>query len=166
MQGERFRMILVLLGTQRLSFARLLAALDESIDKGLIADAVTVQRGHTEYVSAHMHMIDFIQKDEFQRFVEQADLIITHGGVGSILAGVKAGKKVIAVPREKVHGEHVNDHQAQIIEAFDAQGYIKGVFDMRSLEQAILSIGDFTPKPYVSNTAHMIEIIAEFIDAD
>jgi UDP-N-acetylglucosamine transferase subunit ALG13 len=158
-------MILVLLGTQPHGFPRLLAAVDELIEKGLIREQVIAQRGHTRYASDNMELIDFIPKDEFSRLIERADVVVTHGGVGSILNCVKSGKKVIAVPREKAYGEHVNDHQAQIVKAFDDKGHIMGVFDVGELGRALSSVGDFRPEPYVSNTEQVIKLIADFIDA-
>ena len=58
--------------------------------------------------------------------MSKASFIITHGGVGSIISSLKLNKKVIAVPRLSKYNEHVNDHQLQIIEDFDKQGYIIG----------------------------------------
>ena len=37
-------------------------------------------------------------------------------------------KKVIAVPRLHEYGEHVNDHQKEIIEKFNKSGCKKGLF--------------------------------------
>ena len=47
-------------------------------------------------------------------------------------------KKVIAVPRLEKYGEHVNDHQLQIIENFDKEHplqfiYIKNKDDSRTM---------------------------------
>ncbi|MDR2156165.1 MAG: beta(1,3)galactosyltransferase EpsH [Clostridiales Family XIII bacterium] len=158
-------MILVLLGTQPLGFPRLLAAVDELIGKGVISDPVIAQCGHTKYASDRMRTLDFLPNEEFRRLVGRADAVVTHGGVGSILNCVKAGKKVIAAPRMKRCGEHVNDHQVQIVRAFHDKGYIKGVFDMRDLEPALSGLADFVPKPYVSNTERVMKIVADFIDA-
>jgi UDP-N-acetylglucosamine transferase subunit ALG13 len=159
-------MILALLGTQPQGFPRLLAAIDDLMGKGVITEPVIAQCGHTKYLSNRegMELIDFIPRDEFRRIIDRADLIITHGGVGSILNCVKAGKKVIAVPRNRARGEHVNDHQSQIVEAFDALGYVKGVSDVWQLEEALQSVGSFKPAPYKSNTDRFIEIVAGFID--
>lgn len=73
------------------------------------------------------------------------------------------GKKVIAVPRYKKYNEHVNDHQLQIIQTFDGQGFIKGIKDVSELEEAIKEILEFEPEKFVSNTQNVINIIDEFI---
>ena len=51
--------------------------------------------------------------------MEKANIVITHGGTGAIIGAVKKGKKVIAVPRLAKYGEHVDDHQLQLIKKFD-----------------------------------------------
>lgn len=57
--------------------------------------------------------------DEFSNEMEKANIVITHGGTGAIIGAVKKGKKVIAVPRRAKYGEHVDDHQLQLIKQFD-----------------------------------------------
>ena len=111
-------MILVLLGTQNNSFHRLLEEVQKCIDEGTINDKVVLQAGFTKFVSDDMEIFNLIEKNKFNELIEQANIIITHGGVGSIVTAVKLGKKVIAVPRLRKYGEHVNDHQIQIVETF------------------------------------------------
>ena len=130
-------MILVLLGTQNNSFHRLLEEIEKNIDAGNITDRVIVQAGFTKYESNKMEIFDMIPQEELDKLIKEADLVITHGGVGSIMAAVKQGKKVIAVPRLKKYGEHVNDHQLEIIETFKKQGIIIGINDVTELAQAL-----------------------------
>lgn len=157
-------MILVLLGTQDNSFTRLLEEIDNCITLGIISDKVLVQSGYTKYNSKNMEIIDFVPLVEFENLINNADLIITHGGVGSIINSIKLGKKVIAVPRLKEYNEHVNDHQIQIVESFDKQGFIKGIFDLSTLPEVLKQIDSFIPNTYVSNTENILKIVSEYID--
>ncbi len=120
-------MILVLLGTQNNNFNRLLNAIQENIDNGVIDDEVVVQAGFTKFDSKDMKIFSMIDKEKFSKLQDEADLIITHGGVGSIISSLEKGKKVIVVPSLKQYGEHVNDHQIQIAERFKSLGYVKSV---------------------------------------
>ena len=131
-------MILVTLGTQDKSFHRLLEEIDRLIQKKVIQDRVVVQAGDTKFESKRMEIFDLLPMDEFESYMEEADLVITHGGIGSILTALKYGKKVIAVPRLSKYKEHTNDHQLQIIQTFDSQGFIKGIKDVSELEEALL----------------------------
>ena len=157
-------MILVMLGTQNNSFHRLLEEIDRLIERGKINDEVIVQAGYTKYESQNMKVIDFVSNDEIEKFEQQADYIITHGGVGSIIGSIEKGKKVIAVPRLKQYGEHVNDHQLDIVESFDKLGYIIGITDVSQLEEALQRVKVFEPKKYIQNTGNIIKIVENFID--
>ena len=157
-------MILVMLGTQNNSFHRLLEEIDRLIEIGKINDEVIVQAGYTKYKSQNMKIVDFVSNDEIEKLEQQADCIITHGGVGSIIGSIEIGKKVIAVPRLKQYGEHVNDHQLDIIESFDKLGYIIGITDVSQLEEALQRVKGFKPKKYIQNTGNIIKIVENFID--
>lgn len=157
-------MILVTLGTQDKPFKRLLEKIQELIDKKIIQDKVIVQAGFTNFTSKDMTIFDLIPIDEFDSLIENCSLLITHGGVGSIITGLNKNKKVIAIPRLAKYGEHVNDHQIQIIENFNQSGYIIGIKDVEYLEDALHKIPKFKPKKYKSNRDHMMQIITDIID--
>lgn len=157
-------MILVMLGTQNNSFHRLLEEIDKLINEGLIKEDVVVQAGYTKYESTNMKIFDFISSDELDKLEQQADCIITHGGVGSIISSIEKDKKVIAVPRLKQYGEHVNDHQLDIVQSFDKLGYIIGITDISQLGDALQQIETFEPKKYIQNTGKIISIVQDFID--
>ena len=157
-------MILVLLGTQNNSFHRLLEEINRLIENGVIKEEVIVQAGYTQYTSENMKILGLIAKEELEELQNKADLIITHGGVGSILLSITKDKKVIAVPRFHQYGEHVNDHQKQIVELFNEKGYIIGVDGVEGLEQAIKQIGNFEPQKYQQNHDKMLKIIEDFIE--
>lgn len=157
-------MILVLLGTQNNSFERLLNKINECIEKNIITDHVIVQAGHTKFTSNKMEIFDFIPLAKMNTLLNEADLIITHGGVGSITSALKLGKKVIAVSRSKEFNEHVNNHQIQIIDAFDANGYLKGTHNVDDIEEILKNISSFKPTKFISNTGNILNIVSEFID--
>ena len=157
-------MILVLLGTQDNSFHRLLDKIQELIDKKVIKEEVVVQAGRTKYQSKDMKIFSLVSQDKLRDLTEKADMVITHGGVGSIVMSLKMGKKVIAVPRLSAFGEHVNDHQIQIVDSFNKQGFLIGVIELDDLEKALEKAKTFKPKKFVSQTDNMIKIIEDFID--
>lgn len=157
-------MILVTLGTQDKSFKRLLEKIDEEIKKGHIKDEVIVQAGHTKYESTNMKIFDFIDRDEFSNLIKKCDILLTHGGVGSILTGLSNNKKVIATPRLARFQEHINDHQLEIIKNFGEKGYVIPLINLDDLSKSLKAAKKFVPNNYESNTKNMIKIIADFID--
>lgn len=157
-------MILVMLGTQKNSFYRLLEEIQKCIDKKVINEEVVVQAGSTKFKSKDMKIFDLISTRKLNKLIKESNYVITHGGVGSIVTCLKMGKKVIAVPRFHKYEEHVNDHQLQIIQTFDGQGFIKGISQVSDLESAIKNINNFEPAKFMSNTNNIIKIIENFID--
>lgn len=157
-------MILITLGTQDKSFARLLKAVDKAKDEGKIKDDIVVQAGYTKYKSKNMKVFDFVTVDKFDKLIEECDILITHGGVGSIIAGLNAKKKVIAAARLKKYGEHHNDHQKQIIKKFVKDGYIVELKNFNKVDEAIKEVKKLKYKKYKSNTENMIKLIEYFID--
>lgn len=157
-------MILVTLGTQDKKFTRLLEAIQKQIDKGNIKDKVIVQAGCTKYESKDMEILDLIPYDKFEEYIKKCSILITHGGVGSIITGLKNNKIVIAAPRLAKYKEHTNDHQTQIVDNFSKSGYILALNDFDKLDKVLNEAKKFKPKKYQSNTKNMINLISNYID--
>lgn len=157
-------MIFVILGTQNIQFNRILIELDRLVEIGVIEDAIFAQTGYSTYIPMHYDFSAFVDMQQFQEYIEKASLIISHGGAGSLIASVKSGKKVIGIPRLKRYGEHVNDHQVELIEQFTSQGYILSVTEMSELEEDLILIEGFVPVPYISSNSKILNILETFLD--
>lgn len=159
-------MILVTLGTQDKSFERLLKALDKAVAKGKIKEKIIVQAGCTEYKSKNMEIFDLTSPEELDKLVKKCSLLITHGGVGSILTGIKYNKPIIAAARLSEYREHTNNHQKQIIKEFVKSGYILELEDFDNLDKLIKQAKKFKPKEFKSNTNKFIKNIENYIEDD
>lgn len=82
------------------------------------------QIGTSTYIPKHYEFKRFVTQEEFQTYMENADIIVCHGASGSIMKALNLGKKVIAVTRLEKYGEHINDHQIQNNVAFSNNGYV------------------------------------------
>ena len=159
-------MILITLGTQDKPFYRLLEAVQKQIDNKIIKDKVIVQAGiSSDFKSENMEIFDLIPMDEFDKLISECDILITHGGVGSIISGIKNNKKVIAAARLEKYGEHVNDHQLQIIENFADAGYILSLDNFDELDKVLENIKKFKPNKFKSNTDKFTKLIKKEIDS-
>ena len=157
-------MTLVILGTQDKSFDRLLRMVEKEIKNNNLKGEVIVQAGQTKFKSKYMEIFDLIPITKFNKLIKEADLVITHGGVGSIIQALKHNKKVIAVPRLARYKEHENDHQLQIVEEFTKNGYILSAKNTKELNKALEDVNKFEPKKYKSNNNKMVKLIENFID--
>lgn len=157
-------MIFVTLGSQKFQFDRLLRKLDELIESGVITQPVFAQTGHSDYTPKHFEAAAFLDREAFAANMAKADLIITHAGTGAIIGGVKAGKKVIAVPRLSQYGEHVDDHQLQIVEQFAQMDLIQPCYHTEDLPQALEQAKNRDFLPYISNTEKILSDIETYLE--
>ena len=111
-----------------------------------------------------MEIFDLIDREKFSELISKCDILITHGGVGSIITGLQNNKKVIVAPRLAKYDEHMNDHQIQITDNFSKAGYILPLYECDDLGEVLKKVKNFTPKKFKSNTEHMIKIISDYID--
>ena len=159
-------MIFVILGTQDKKFPRLLEEIQKKIDEGKInkKEEIIVQAGSTKFESKDMKIMDYIPVKEFEELIDKADLIICHAGVGTILTALKKGKKIIAAARLKKYGEHVNDHQLQILDNFTTEGYILALEDFDKIDILIKQARNFTPAKFKSNKKFFLKELEREID--
>lgn len=158
-------MIFVTLGSQKFPFDRLLRKLDQLIDSGILTEEVVAQTGYSTYEPRNFQAIPFLDRETFADYMQKTDMVITHAGTGAIIGGVKAGKKVIAVPRLPQYGEHVDDHQLQIVSQFGEMGLIQPCYEVEALEVAIGTARETQYLPYVSNTACLLGDIQDYLES-
>ncbi|MBQ9514336.1 MAG: beta(1,3)galactosyltransferase EpsH [Clostridia bacterium] len=156
-------MIFITLGSQKFQFNRLLKKVDELIENGTINEEVFAQIGASDYKPQHFSYTEFMDNDTFSEYEKKADIVITHGGTGAIIGAVKQGKKVIAVSRLAKYGEHVDDHQVQLLRQFDDMGIIEACYDVDNLSDCYKKVLKTDYIPYVSNTKTIIGSIEEYI---
>ena len=157
-------MIFVTLGSQKFQFNRMLIEIDKLIDKGKITEEVFAQIGASDYKPKNFKYSDFLTQDEFKNYMKNADLVITHAGTGAIVTALKNDKLVIAIPRLAKYGEHVDDHQVQLIDEFKELNFVEPVYETEQLADALELVRKNKYNKYVSNTRNIIENIEKFIE--
>lgn len=104
-------MIFVTVGTHEQPFNRLIQEVDHLVETGVIKEEVFIQTGYSIYEPKFCQWSRLISFDQMSKFMQKADIIITHGGPATFMSAIANGKKPIVVPRQEKFGEHVNDHQ-------------------------------------------------------
>lgn len=159
-------MIFVCCGTQVYQFDRLLIELDNLIKNGVIEkDELFVQTGTLNYIPKYYSYKPFLSHEEFDEYILKADLIISHGGTGALIGASKLGKNIIAVPRLKQFGEHVDDHQIQIVKILEKHGYIRAVYDINSLGNTIIDAKERPIKNCYNAPSNVIPLIENQISS-
>jgi len=137
-------LILVLVGLHSQGFERLVKKMDEIAT--MINDEVIIQLGHTKYTPKYAKNFRFTDDKGVEELCKKADIVVTHGGAGSIMKALMYKKQVIAVPRLLKHSEARNDHQLDIVDFFSKLGFLTAVYDINKLEEAIRLIKSGTAR--------------------
>jgi UDP-N-acetylglucosamine transferase subunit ALG13 len=132
-------MIFVTVGTHEQPFDRLVAYMDQLKETGVLTEEVIIQTGFSTYEPKHCRWQKLFPYKEMVRMVDEARIVITHGGPSSFIMPLQIGKIPVVVPRQKQFEEHVNDHQLDFCRAVSQrQGNIILAEDMEALEHAIV----------------------------
>jgi UDP-N-acetylglucosamine transferase subunit ALG13 len=102
-------MIFATVGTHEDPFDRLLKALDELPGD----EPVVIQSGYSTWVPHRATVEPMMPYARIQALMEEARIVVTHGGPASIMQALAHGKVPIVVPRQSAFGEHVDDHQVR-----------------------------------------------------
>lgn len=131
-------MIFVTVGTHEQPFNRLVKAVDELKRDGIITEDVIIQTGFSTYEPKYCQWNKLIPYKQMIKNVEDARIVITHGGPASFIMPLQIGKTPIVVPRQKQFDEHVNDHQLEFARnVAERMGTIIPVEDIEKLGEII-----------------------------
>lgn len=138
-------MILVATGTHTQQFNRLLEAVDNLVGNNGIDEKVVMQIGYSDYIPKNTKWFRFTGYSDMLKLLKNSSIVITHGGIGSVLLSLRLNRKTIVVPRLKKFFEHTNDHQLEIVKELTNQRKIIPVYDISKLHTAIKNAKSFKP---------------------
>lgn len=132
-------MIFVTVGTHEQPFNRLIQKIDELKENGTIQEDVIIQTGFSTYEPKYCEWSKLIPYQQMIKNVEEARIVITHGGPASFIMPLQMGKIPIVVPRQHRFNEHVNNHQVEFAELVqNRMRNIIVVMDTNKLQDIIL----------------------------
>ena len=132
-------MIFVTVGNATQGFRRLLDAVEFQAQQGVLkGEEIFFQSGHTStFSSVTNRLFPFISLEEFEQAVREAELVISHAGAGTLIHVLRAGKVPVVMPRQKKHGEHIDDHQVELVKELAAQGRVIPAYEVDQMGSAI-----------------------------
>lgn len=155
-------MIFVTLGTQDKQFVRLIEAVNKiDTDEQIVAQVGSTNCSKLK-LRDNIKIYDYLSDNEFDKYMNNARIIITHAGVGTIIKGLKLNKTMIVAARLKKYKEHVNDHQLQILDNFSKEGYIIPLHNFEDLPKLIEM--KFIPKEFKSNNKNFNDKLENIIN--
>jgi UDP-N-acetylglucosamine transferase subunit ALG13 len=156
-------MIFLTVGSS-LPFDRLVQAVDELVIPAKLG-TVFAQTGACRYRPSNCEWVHELCKGDFDQRLADAQLIVSHAGVGTIASALALGKRVIVMPRRKVFGEAVNDHQVSTAERFSTAGHVLLANDAQQLPGCFATVATFSPKPRSAQPKAVAQYIAHFLEA-
>lgn len=104
----------VTVGSHDQPFLRLLRAVEVAADAGILPPPVLVQRGVAPELAGAVESVPFLPREEFERAMERAEVVVAHVGAGAVASSIRSGKRPIVLARRQSLGEHVDDHQLEL----------------------------------------------------
>lgn len=129
----------VAVGTHRQQFDRLLAIADRAVEAAILPAPITAQSGNSTYAPRCFDPKAFLTGEQLEAAMNDSEFVVCHAGSGLIAAALRAGRKPLVVARKTSLGEHVDDHQDQLLERLAAADLIvpvRGEIEDRHLEAA------------------------------
>ncbi|MEE9129310.1 MAG: glycosyltransferase [Phycisphaerales bacterium] len=159
-------MIFVTVGSQ-MPFDRLIRAVDEWAEERDKPD-VFAQVGRTDYMPRHMGWTAALSPADYRQRVFDADVIIAHAGMGSIITALQFGKPILVMPRRGPLGETRNDHQVATAARFRAVDWVTVAMNEHELAERLASLEQLTaPRPICSHASlELLTTVRDFIAGD
>jgi UDP-N-acetylglucosamine transferase subunit ALG13 len=120
-----------------MGFNRLIEPMDELAS--LIDEKVIIQIGCSSYEPRHAEFFRFSTGEHMDQLTRDARVIVSHAGSGSSIVSLSYKKAIVMVPRRHELGEHVDNHQLELVTALAEQNKIVAVYEPTSerLKEAI-----------------------------
>ena len=154
-------MIFVTVGAQ-MPFDRMINAVDNWADN---TTRVIAQIGDSKLQPQHIEAHRFLTPTEFSGLIRDAEVVVSHAGMGTILSVMTAGRPLILFPRRGSLRETRNDHQVDTAKWFVGKPGITVAFEERELHEALSRFHELSSPPQIAAVAsdELIHTLRSFI---
>jgi len=153
----------VAVGNATQPFGRLLDAVSAIAPR--LPQPVIVQHGSTPFRTPGCRARPFVGRDEFDRLIREASLVICHAGAGCVIEALRAGKTPVVMARRRIHGELVDDHQAEFARLLAGTGKAIVADEPVLLEACASAALERQAQRRSSAEPALVRIVAEVLDA-
>ena len=147
-----------------LPYERLLDYVGDAKRKGLIPERVVVQTGKGAPPVEGAECLEALDFAAMKAMLARADIVVCHGGTGSIITALQAGCRTIAIPRLFERGEHYDNHQLEITEAFEQRGLLFVARTREEFAAALVKARAATPRLATTDPKRLIARLNEIVD--
>ncbi|EHN71539.1 PssE/Cps14G family polysaccharide biosynthesis glycosyltransferase [Aliivibrio fischeri] len=129
----------------------------DSVAEELEGFNFTFQISKGKYKPKNGTYFDFVQN--IDEYYNDADLVITHSGAGSIYRLLELNKKIIVVPNI----DRVDKHQTDISTYMSENNHVLLLSDFKYTKDVILDAEFFLPKVFIKKHFFLKDEIVDFI---
>ena len=150
---KKEKLVFITLGTSNFGFTRLLEKLDSILEHRRLNYQFIAQIGNSKYIPRNFGYVKWLDYESMKKYLTRSEIVITHGGVGSLIDALLSKAKVISVPRRCEFKETTDDHQVELTKELEKKGIIEGVYSIDRLENILLEViqRDWKPVEFNSN---------------
>lgn len=151
-----------------LPFPRLVSLVLDAKREGLIEEDVLLQVGEGAgdiEPTPGVRIVETLPFDVLREALADARIVVGHGGTGSIITALQAQCGTIVIPRRFELGEHYDNHQAEICEAFAARGLVQVADDPSSFAAALAAARKQEPTPVRTDYDGLAKILQDYVDS-
>lgn len=125
---------------------------------GLLAGRdVEMQIGEGKYTPRHAAFFRFAPT--LEPYIERAELVIAHGGLGTAVEVIERGRRLLAV----ANPDRYDRHQEDLLSTLAEGGHLLWCPDLSRLEDYIQHALEFQPTPYMRPPCRIHEVIRDYL---
>lgn len=141
-------------------FDTLVKEIDSLAAADKIAAKVTAQIGTGDYIPKNIDWFRFVSRPELEKYEAEANIIISHCGLMSLMENVRAGRTIIGV----VNSDRTDAHQADIARKLEEMGHIIWCRELGDLPIMIKKAANWRPKKYTPPECSIAGGIDKFME--
>lgn len=119
----------VAMGTHWQPFDRLMAMVDDAARDGILPSPITAQVGEFTYSSDRVETISSVSPACLDALIRGSEVVVCHGGAGIIATTLRVGRRPLVLARREADGEHIDDHQHEIVDKLASLGLLTRLGD-------------------------------------
>jgi len=148
-----------------LSFDRMVETVSSLKEAGEIPEDLVIQTGIGGISPHGVETHETLPFDSMLSHLRDADIVICHGGTGSLITALREGCRTIVMPRLFEKGEHYDNHQKEITGAFAARGLVFVANNREEMSQALKAARAGVPVLATTNPARLIGHLADILSS-
>lgn len=156
--------LFVPLGTQKFPFRRIITALNGLVEDGIYKPDEIVMQSALYPIKPIFTHLGLIPNEDFNHYMKEAEVIVTHSGVNSIISCMELEKPLVVCPRLHEYGEHIDNHQMEIATLMHEKYDVLICTDMKNLPVLIEKAKNHKYKQWVSHRKELLDALRLLIE--